>query len=176
MMKPRVMPIIITAAISASVLFGGWAIYNQAAVAAPLEKAVKNVEGVVSSTKPVMTSDRVMIDMVLEPDANVKSIYETVQANGKDVFGDRKLELNIKAESSKQLEELWSASLFQVAEAMETKAYSDIPIAMAEAAESYKDVSVTTDMDDTNVYITIKNAESVKYVVLPRAAAQLGVW
>jgi hypothetical protein len=39
-----------------------------------------------------------------------------------------------------------------------------------------KDVKVTTEMDDTNVYITIKNTEAVKYVVLPRTPDQLEAW
>lgn len=176
MMKPRVVPILITAAITASVLFGGWAIYNQVAVAAPLEQVVKEIEGVVSSEKPVMGRDQVTIELVLAPNANIRNVYETIAANGKDVFGDRRLELEIKEEPSEQLDELWYASLFKVAEAMETKTYSNIPIAMKDAAKSYNDVSVTTEMDDTNVYITIKGKEAIKYVVLPRTPAQLEAW
>jgi len=176
MMRPRVMPVIITAAITASVLFGGWAIYNQVAVAAPLEQVVKEVQGVVSSDKPVMNRDQVTIQLELTPDANIRDIYESIAANGKDVFGDRKLKLEIKGKSNKQLDDLWYASMFKVAEAMETKTYSSIPNAMNDAAKSMKDVKVTTEMDDTNVYITIKNTEAVKYVVLPRTPGQLEAW
>lgn len=176
MMRPRVVPVIITAAITASVLFGGWAIYNQVVVAAPLEQVVKEVQGVVSSDKPVMNSDQVTIQLELTPDANIRDIYESIAANGKDVFGDRKLQLNIKGKSNKQLDDLWYASLFKVAEAMETKTYSSIPTAMNDAAKSMKDVKVTTEMDETNVYITIKNTEAVKYVVLPRTPGQLEAW
>ncbi|MGM0880424.1 MAG: hypothetical protein ACQEXQ_05210 [Bacillota bacterium] len=176
MMRPRIIPVIITAAVTASIFFGGWAIYNQVAVAAPLEEAVKEIEGVVSAKKPIMDSEHVTVELELTTDANVRTIYETIAANGKDVFGDRKLELEIESKPSKQLDELWYASLFQVAEAMETKSYSDIPKAMNEAAKAYKDVTVLTEMDETNVYITIKDAVSAKYVVLPRTPVQLEVW
>lgn len=176
MKKPRVIPIVITAAITASVLFGGWAIYNQVAVAAPLEQVTKNVQGVVSSEKPVMDRDKIAISLELDPNANLRDVYESIAANGKDVLGERKLELNIKEKSSKQLEDIWYASMFEVAEAMETKAYSDIPDAMSSAAKSIKDVTVTTEMDEINVYITIKNNEAVKYIVLPRKPVQLEAW
>ncbi|WP_084134585.1 hypothetical protein [Paenibacillus harenae] len=176
MMKPRVIPVLITAAISACLLFGGWAIYNQVAIAAPLEKVTQEVDGVVSSSKPVMNDERVTIELVLEPDANVRNIYAAIEENGKELFGARELELNIRSESSKQLEELWSASLFLVAEAMETKTYSSIPAAMNEAAKAYEDVTVSAEMDETNVYITLKDSKTVKYVVLPRIPAKLEVW
>jgi len=176
MMRPRVIPIVITAAITASVLFGGWSIYNQVAVAAPLEKATKGIEGVVSSEKPVMDRNKVAISLELAPNANLRDIYTSIAANGKDVIGERKLDLKIKEKSNKQLDDLWYASMFEVAEAMERKTYSHIPDAMNEAAKSMKDVTVTTEMDDTNVYITIKNSEAMKYVVLPRTPSQLEAW
>ncbi|MNZ63971.1 hypothetical protein D3C78_821290 [compost metagenome] len=176
MMKPRITPIIITAAISAVILFGGWSVYHQVAVAAPLEKAVADIEGVKSIGKPVISEEQVMIDVVLESGANVRSVYNGIEKNGSDVIGDRALKLNIKTESDEQLESLWSSVLFDIAEAMETRAYSSIPDVMKDAAAQTKGVSVTTEMDETNVYITITNEASVKYVVLPRTPIQMGVW
>lgn len=176
MKKLRVIPIIVVASISAIVLFGGWTIYNQVAIAAPLKQAFNQIDGVVSSTKPVINGNEVAIEVVLAPDANVREIYEAIKASDKSVFADRKLKLDIKSESNKQLDDLWYASLFKVAEAMETKAYSDIPSAMHDIAASHKDISISTEMDDSNVYITIKNKEAVKYVVLPRTPGKLEAW
>lgn len=176
MLRPRVIPIVITAAISASVLFGGWAIYNQVAVAAPLEQVAKDIAGVVSSDKPVMDNEQVTITIELNEDANLRDVYERIEANGKDVFDNRVLTLKFKGKSNKQLEDLWYASMFDIAEAMETKTYSSIPEAMNKTAKAYKDVTVTTEMDEKNVYITLKNPEAVKYVVLPRISAQLEAW
>ncbi|OMF33817.1 hypothetical protein BK133_13590 [Paenibacillus sp. FSL H8-0548] len=176
MMKPRMIPVMITAAITAVVLFGGWAIYNQVAVAAPLEQVMNDIPGVVASEKPVMNREQVSIQLELAADADLKDVYQSIASNGKAVFGDRKLVLSFKNDKSKQIDELWNNSLFEVAEAMETSTYSNIPDAMNEAAKSLKDVTVTTALDETNVYITIKDTEAVKYVVLPRKSTQLEAW
>ncbi|MDQ8735408.1 hypothetical protein [Paenibacillus sp. LHD-38] len=176
MLRPRVIPIVITAAISASVLFGGWAIYNQVAVAAPLEQVAKEITGVVSSDKPVMDNEQVTIPIELNEDANLRDVYERIQANGEDIFDDRQLTLKFKGKPNKQLEDLWYAAMFDIAEAMETKTYSNIPEAMNKAAKAYKDITISTEMDEKNVYITIKNPEAVKYVVLPRTSNELEAW
>lgn len=176
MLRPRVIPIVITAAISASVLFGGWAIYNQVAVAAPLEQVAKEIAGVVSSDKPVMDNEQVTIPIELNEDANLRDVYERIQANGEDIFDDRQLTLKFKGKPNKQLEDLWYAAMFDIAEAMETKTYSNIPEAMNKAAKAYKDITISTEMDEKNVYITIKNPEAVKYVVMPRTSNELEAW
>lgn len=175
-MKLRVLPIILTVAASAIVLFGGWLLYNQFAVDAPMQKVIKQVEGIASSDAPVIDNKRVTIKLQLDSNANLKTVYDAISKQGKDVIGDRELVLDIKNnDSSEQLDELWSSVLFDVAEAMETKTYSDIPAAMERLANENKGVNSVTEMDDTNVYITIKNESSSKYIVLPRTPVQLEV-
>ncbi|CAM4400986.1 hypothetical protein FHS16_001842 [Paenibacillus endophyticus] len=176
MMRPRVIPIVITAAISAGVLFGGWAIYNQVALAAPLEQVAKNVNGVIASDKPVIAGDKVTLSLELADDASLRDVYEHIEANGKKVFDERQLILNIKQNTDKELDEIWFAAMFDIAEAMENKTYSGIPAAMNKAAAANKDVEVTTEMDDVNVYVTLRNSDAVKYVVLPRMSVQLEAW
>ncbi|WP_138750992.1 hypothetical protein [Paenibacillus sinopodophylli] len=176
MMKPRIVPIVITAAISAGVLFGGWAIYNQVSVAAPLEQVAKEVSGVISSDKPIMNSSQVTISLELAADASLRDVYERIEANGSKVFDDRKLLLNIKQKPDKQLDEIWYAAMFDIAEAMETKTYSGIPAAMDRASKDNKNVTVATEMDETNVYITLRMQDAVKYVVLPRTSTQMEAW
>lgn len=176
MMRPRVIPIVITAAISAGVLFGGWAIYNQVALAAPLEQVAKNVKGVIASDKPVIAGDQITLSLELAEDASLRDVYAHIEANGKKVFDERQLVLDIKQNTDKELDEIWFAAMFDIAEAMENKTYSGIPAAMDKAAAVNKDVEVTTEMDDMNVYVTLRNQDAVKYVVLPRTSAQLEAW
>ncbi len=176
MMKPRVVPIVITAAITASALFGGWAIYNQVAVASPLHKAVQAADGVVSASKPVLSRDTVEVDVELEAGSDLKAVYDQITNTNAGALGSRKLELNVASHSNELLDGIWSNSLFAIAEAMETKAYSNIPPALENAAKPYDNVTVTSEMDDSNVYVTLRQEEAVKYVVLPRAAATLEVW
>lgn len=176
MLKPRVLPIMISAVLSVAVLFGGWAIYNHVAVSAPLNDAIKEVPGLVDVAKPSIEQDYVRIAVQLSDDANLRQVYENIAENGKAAIGDRKLELQIDSSSSAELDELWNQVLFEVAEAMETKAYSNIPKAMELAAGRYQGVSATTEMDGSNIYITMKQDKAAKYVVLPRTPAKLGVW
>jgi hypothetical protein len=124
----------------------------------------------------VLTPDKATVDIVLEPGTSVKAVYDELAENGADTWGSRKLELNIKSESNAVLDDIWSDSLFAVAEAMETKTYSNIPSAMKAAADGHQDVTVTSEMDASHVYVTLKQGAAVKYVVLPRTASTLEVW
>lgn len=176
MKKISVIPVIITAAISVAVLFGGWAIYNQVAVAAPIEEAIADVPGIVNSAKPKMTNEQVTIDVTLSQDANLREIYHSIILNGKDVIGNRELKLDVRNESNKVLDDYWYQALFEVAEAMENKSYSDIPQALDAAAKENPAIQATTEMDENNVYITLRSDDAVKFIVLPRTPAQMGVW
>jgi len=174
--KLRITPILLTVAASALILFGGWVLYNQFAVEAPLQKAVNQISGIASADAPKMDKERVALRVTLEPNANLKAVYDSINKQGKSSIGNRELQLSIdNATSSERLEKLWSTVLFTVAESMETKRYSDIPVAMDKLAQTNSGIKVVTEMDQTNVYVTIKDETSSKYVVLPRTPAMLEV-
>jgi len=174
--KSRIYVVLTAAALSALLLFGGWMLYNKTAIAAPLEKAIADLPDVVDYDKPIRSQDLVKVELQLTNNANVREIYHDINTNAASAIGDRKLELNIKSEQNSQLELIWQSALFPIAEAMESKAYSQIPAIMSDAAASYEQVSAVTEIDEDNVYITLKNEDSVKYIVLPRVPAQLEVW
>lgn len=176
MRKPRVLPILLTAAVSAALLFGGWSLYKQKALAAPLSDAAVTVPGVEQAGKPVIEKDRVIISLKLSPDASLRSVYEAIGKEADDVIGSRKLELDIESTPDDVLQDVWSKALFRVAEAMETRNYSDIPEAMQEASGGDSGIEAVTEMDGDNVYITLRRGEAVKFVVLPREPVKLGVW
>ncbi|WP_052350433.1 hypothetical protein [Paenibacillus gorillae] len=174
--KIKIIPVLLTAAATALVLFGGWLLYNKVALEAPLDKAVQGVAGIESAQAPVIDRDRVSISLTLKPDASLKQVYDAIQQNGKDVIGSKELKLNIdNAKSNDKLDKLWSTVLFDVAQAMETKAYSDIPKAMNRISEEHAGITTNTEMDENNVYITIMDGANRKYVVLPRTPVMLEV-
>lgn len=176
MFKLKIMPILLTAAASALVLFGGWLIYHQVAFAAPLAKAVDQIEGIASSETPIIDTDRITFPLTLTAGADLKHVYETIAEQSKSVAQSRDIQLDIANTSSNaKLDQLWSSSLFKVAEAMEHKNYSTIPETLKALADEHSGVKAVTDMDDTNVYITLKDGTATKYIVLPRVAAQLEV-
>lgn len=175
-MKLRIVPFVLSAAATALLLFGGWMLYKQFAVVSPFEKSIGQVEGVASANAPTIDEDRVSVKVTLTPDANLKKVYESIAKEGKDAIGSRELTLDIaNAAPSAQLEKVWSSVLFDVAEAMEKKNYSDIPNALEKATASNKAIQYVTELDDNNVYITLKDGSSTKYVVLPRTPAMLEV-
>ena len=80
------------------------------------------------------------------------------------------------APGSEVLDKAWSYSLFDVAEAMENRKYSGVRDAMAKLSERFPGVTAVTDIDENNVYISLRDGDAAKFVVLPRQPATLGVW
>jgi len=172
----RLKPIFLTAVIAAVVLFGGWALYQQFAVQAPLEQAIKDVPGIAHADKPKRDKEIIAIRVELMPTANLREVYETIAKSGERVIGDRTLQLQIDAKKNTQLDHIWQTAMFQIAEAMENKTYSAIPATLEQIAAHESNVQVTTDIDETNVYITLINDEGALHKVLPRTPQQIGAW
>jgi len=174
--KIKLLPLTITAVITAAILFGGWSAYRYYGLEKPLDKVANAIPGV-DAAKIAMTNETVKIDVKLSPDADLGAVYRRIMEDGAGEIGARQLELKATAEgASERLEEAWSQSLFDVAEAMENRQYSGVREAMDNLTVQYPGLSVKTDMDDKNVYISMKDGEAAKFVVLPRQPATLGVW
>lgn len=174
-MKIKIVPLAITAALSASLLFGGWITYRHYGVEQPLDRVAESVNGV-QSADASMTSGQIVLNVKLKPDADLAEVYRKVKEEGAGQIGGKKLEFNVESQTSDQLEKAWSYSLFDVAQAMETRHYSEIRNAMDKLSERFPGVTATTDMDEDNVYIRLADGKTAKFVVLPREAASLGVW
>ncbi|MBW5446595.1 hypothetical protein GE107_11040 [Cohnella sp. CFH 77786] len=174
-MKIKMMPLTLTAAVSAAILFGGWTAYRHYAVEQPLDRVAASLPGVQSASAS-MTSGEVVVDVKLKPDADLADVYRRVKLEGADQIGGRKLTLNVESDTSSKLEKAWNDSLFDVAEAMETHRYSGIRTAMDKLSRHYPGVTAATGMDDDNVYIRLTDGKSAKFIVLPRQPATLGVW
>lgn len=179
MRKPRMMPLAITVVATAVLLFGGFSLYKQFVVAAPLAEKLAAMPGVENASKPDIGQKDIQLKLQLSADASLRETYakaakEAASAAG----GDRKIKIEVEDTSNELLEQLWYSAMFEVAEAMETKVYSKIPEAMDKAVKAADGVTAVTEMDETNVYITIRSEQdgAVKYVVLPRIANRLEVW
>ncbi|MBM7564533.1 hypothetical protein [Paenibacillus sacheonensis] len=175
-MKIRPLPIVLTAVITAALLVGGWFLYRNEADLKPLDRIATSTPGVIDA-KPVIGRSSVTLDLTLNRDANLRNVYDTIATEGDDIIGSKELKLNItESEASGKLEDVWASMLFEVAQAMDHRSYADIPKAMQEAQSKYPGIQASSEMDDTNVYITLKDDKAVKYVVLPRASNTIGVW
>ncbi|BBI33244.1 hypothetical protein [Cohnella abietis] len=176
-MKIRIIPITITVALAAVILFGGWFAYRHYGVEKPLDKVANSVAGV-ETAKVEMSNGLVTVKVKLAPDADLGEVYRLIKKDGASEIGSKKLELAATAtdKESVRLEKAWSYALFDVAEAMENHKYSGIRNTMESLSEQFAGITVHTDMDETNVYISMRDGNAAKYVILPRQPAMLGVW
>jgi hypothetical protein len=175
-MKLRAMPIAAAAAVSAALLFGGWTIYSNVATVSPLETIASGVPGVEQAHIKV-GGDRVNVQLQLAPQASLREVVAKLRSDGGKQIDGRELAVTVNNPASDKLEKWWATVLFDVAQAMETKRFSDIPAKLAAAAEG-KGISVRAEMDDDYVYVTLvdENGGGSKFVMLPRVPAQLEAW
>jgi hypothetical protein len=174
-MKIRVMPLGLTALLTAALLFGGWTAFRHFSVEKPLDRVAASVPGVQSATTKMSTS-QVVVNVKLSSNADLAEVYRKVKQDGANQIGSKKLELNVDSNTSPLLDKAWSYSLFDVAEAMETHRYTGIRDALDKLSQHFKGVTATTDIDADNVYIRLQDGKSAKFVVLPRQSATMGVW
>ncbi|WP_127588203.1 hypothetical protein [Paenibacillus koleovorans] len=174
-MKLRIWPIAMSLVVSSAVLFGGWFLYDSYAMETPLNQIVKETPGVKDASVQI-EKDRVSLRLTLADNANLREIYKQVTEQGDSVIGKRKVAVEVANSSEAELDRWWSSALFDVAQAMETKKYGDIPVRLEARAAEVPGLTVSTEMDEQYVYVTLRNGTSGKYVMLPRNAAQLGVW
>lgn len=174
-MKLRPVPILLTALLSASVLFGGWFLYRQYAVQEPLKKIVNDYKGVNESHISI-TRNEVALKLDLEPGTKLRELVQYISAEGQSVIGGRKLKLDVEQHSNKRLDEYWEKAMFSVAEAMESRKYTLIPSTLDRLAQEYDGITATTEIDDSNVYVSLTDGKESKFVILPRQPERLGVW
>ncbi|MGO4494489.1 hypothetical protein AB4114_01070 [Paenibacillus sp. 2RAB27] len=173
-MKLRVLPVILSVIISAGVLFGGWFAYTSFAMENPLSHIINTVPGVTNSNMK-LSSNQVDVELTLKPDANLRQVVELIKEEGSSIIGKRTVNITIKNQSSDKLDQWWSKALFEVAQAMETKHYADIPATLQKYANGVPTMNVDSEMDEKNVYIRLTDGDATKFIMLPRIS-QIGVW
>lgn len=177
-MKLRLVPVLITSVLSATLLFGGFFVYRHFAVQEPLQKIVSQYDGVNNSHISINRNE-VTLKLDLAPGTKLRELVQYVSEEGKSVIDGRALKLDVEQNSSQLLDEYWDKAMFSVAEAMESRKYTLIPAQLDRLKEQYpqyKDVIATTEIDDTNVYVSLSSGEDSKFIILPRKPATLGVW
>ncbi|GGD68900.1 hypothetical protein [Paenibacillus nasutitermitis] len=175
-MKIRWVPTLITAVLSACLLVGGWYIYRNMTTIRPLEQITAQIPGV-TEAKPEIGRDTVTVELTLDKNADIRAVYDKIYQEGKSVIGGRELKLQIRESTDQQkLDTVWSSMLFGIAQAMDHRNYSDIPQTLKQAEQQFSGIQAVSEMDESNVYITLRDGDDFKHIVLPRIAAQMGAW
>lgn len=140
-------------------------------------KQISAIDGIVEPSADI-ERDRVTLRITLTEEASLRKTVRSIEDAARTSLGGRSVLVEAAGPlgSSESLEDWWAGALFDVAEAMETRQYSLIPAALTELAGESGTMSVRTEMDDRNVYITLRDGGHYKYVILPRQAAMMGVW
>jgi hypothetical protein len=174
-MKLRLLPIFVSVVVSSAVLFGGWFGYHSLAMENPLSNIVQGVPGV-KNTQMSLKSDEVDVSLQMEQGASLRQVYQAIETQGASIIGKREVKLDVTNPSSDALDKWWSSALFDVAQAMETRRYADIPKVLEQRKTELPGLAVATEMDDTNVYVQLTDGDKSKYVILPREGAKMGVF
>ncbi|EHB64451.1 MULTISPECIES: hypothetical protein [Paenibacillus] len=174
-MKLRIVPIMLTVVISALVLFGGWFLYQRFAVQSPLADVVSQYEGVKSSHIDIK-QDAVSLKLDLAPDTNLQGLVQHIKREGKSVIGSRELKIQVEDHSSEALDEWWEKAMLSVAEAMDNKQYTNIQKSLDRLAAGTPNLSAKATIDDNNVYISLSDGKSGKFIILPRQPGTMEVW
>ncbi|MEF3301751.1 hypothetical protein [Paenibacillus sp. GYB003] len=174
-MKLRLLPIVTSVIVSSAVLFGGWFLYDSLAMENPLSRIVQEQAGVDHSQISIGSS-KVTIEITPKPDASLREIYKSITEQGGSIIGNREVELVVKDTSTPELDRWWSDALFDVAEAMESKRYAAIPMALEAKKAAFPGLQVTTEMDERYVYVHMTDGTNHKFKLLPRTSPKMGVW
>lgn len=174
-MKVRIVPIVLTVVISASILFGGWFLYRQMALQNPLASVVSQYDGVKSSHIDIKQKT-VTLKLDLEPETNLQGLIQHIKDEGKSVIGKRELKIQVEDHSSEALDQWWEQAMLSVAEAMDNKEYTQIQTSLEQLAGESTNLKAKATIDENNVYVSLSDGKSGKFIILPRQAGQMEVW
>ncbi|MDP5273845.1 hypothetical protein [Chengkuizengella axinellae] len=174
-MKFRPIPMLVSLIVSISVLFGGWFAYNSYALTNPMTKIISNIEGV-ENVNTTFETNEVIIEITMDPNVSLREVIQQIETEGDSVINDREITYNIIDDSNSTIEKWWSSALFDVAQAMESGQYGDIPLKLEQHKENIEGLEVKTEMDENNVYVQLTYEDSYKIIILPRTPAELEVW
>lgn len=174
MIKLRLFPVLMSVIVSVVVLFGGWFAYRSFAMENPLNHKIEALPGVKQANFSFNNQD-VTVQLSLSQNADLRSIDAAVMHDGAKTIGNRTVHIDVKNPNVPKLEDWWSKSLFDVAQAMDTKQYAQIPSMLQKKAAQLPGLQVSSEMDNTNVYIRLTLGKQSKYIILPRQTAKLEV-
>lgn len=66
--------------------------------------------------------------------------------------------------------------MLSVAEAMDNKQYTDIQSSLEQLAAQSPNLKAKATIDDTNVYVSLSDGKSGKFIILPRQPGKMEVW
>src|SRR5690625_3733016 len=102
-MKIKPFPILLSIVFSATILFGGWFLYQTFALASPLQDSVSEIEGI---ERVITHVDQkvVKVDLTLAKDANLREVVNEIQIRNAGLLKKRSLQIKFDHEVSHELD------------------------------------------------------------------------
>ncbi len=173
--KLQVWPLIISIAVSFTILFGGWFAYHSLAVKQPFSQIVLNIAGVENANVEINRSE-VNVELFLQHDASLRKIIKQIRKQGSSYIDNKQLNIKLIQATSSELDRWWSSALFDVAEAMQTGKYSNIPLTLNQLVSDTSDLQIMMEMDSSHVYVRLIQGNQSKFIMLPILPRSIGVW
>ncbi|GGO04210.1 heavy-metal-associated domain-containing protein [Saccharibacillus kuerlensis] len=173
-MKIRMLPVVITAALSLVLLLGGWFLYRQTALERPVEQILSQYPGV-NSAQVNITQNQALLKLDLQSNVDLRGMIAELRKEQGQMFKKRSIVLDIADHSTPDIDALWKEASFSVAEAMASKRYTMIPDTLSKIQSENDEYTISSDMDNHYIYVALSSAtdkKANKYIILPLTAAQ----
>lgn len=87
-MKLRLLPLLVSVTISATLLFGGWFAYQSFAMENPLSAIVSSTPGV-EHVQTRISSEAALIELKLASGTSLREVYNRIQNEGSGLIGKK---------------------------------------------------------------------------------------
>lgn len=174
--KVRVAPTVLIMIVTGAVLFGGWALYQKNFVKQPVEQIVQQHAEITRYHVDWQTG-AMKVQIQTKPGVDVRQLVQQLTGDlEKQAKGNKVVIEYMNEHSTPEIDKWWSQALFDVAEAMVHQNYSHIPSRLQELQQKQPGIEVQTEMDNQYVYITLKDGQGSKTMLLPLEGTRMGVW
>ncbi len=172
-MQVRKMPMLLSFVATLTLLFGCWFLYQKAQVEEPLRKEVEQMTSAQLVNLQV-SKDQVLLQLhVTKPDV-FPDEYKTLLKAADKLISDKKLDIQLTNQGA-NLKQVMADQQFALNEAVELHQYSKIPELMADLKTSHHLEQAIAKIDETTIYIYLKNGAEDYFAMIPRLQEQSGV-
>ncbi|PTM58771.1 hypothetical protein [Desmospora activa] len=166
-------PVAVTALIvSLLLLFGGYTLFQWTNLERPLKQTIAETP-TVTAKEITVSPDKITIRLEADAHFSLTQQYPSLQKQLTAIAGGRPLEIEMLDHPDKTLNQAWGEMVFGVEEGLAHQRYSAIPAAVKKATPSGAESYVV--MDDSHLYIEIKQGEARLYRILPLHKKESGV-
>jgi hypothetical protein len=158
--------LLLSSCVSIVLLFGGWFIYQYAAVDKPLNEWLEAQDGL-EVVDLVVNQDTIHVQVLFQDPLQFVATYHQLQNRLQQIYQERTIVIRTVPEQS-EWNEWWGVHAAPIFEAIHHKRYTQIEEILAKwyADESISAYRFSMNLDEILIYLQPPNEEEI-YVILP---------